>query len=362
MSGSPAERRRMPAAAEALRLWMVRASVQQKIRLLPMVAAVSLLVVLLLTVSLGLLNERRLARVQRGALPELRSNVALRSRLAGVERALRAAVESHDALHIAEADSLSRAFTAAAAGQALGGGDDQGTLRADFAAYYAASRAAAVVALGRGDARDSRAAAAEAPAHYEAVTRTLDAGMARDEAAIASTFTSATLLQRATWLLVGLATLAGIALLGTLSVVMTRALTDPIRVAADAADKLAVGDTSAAIGAAGDDELGQLLRSMDSLVRYLDDMARTAAGIGAGDVGVELQARSDRDGFGLAFTEMLRYLRSMASVAERISKGEAPPAFAPSRRSDAVVAGRACALIFAPPMMSTPRCLPASGL
>src|SRR4051812_23736246 len=215
MSSSPAE----PSVGGAiLRRWMQRANVQQKIRLLPTVAAASLLVVLLLTVSLGLLGERRLARVQRGAFPALRAGVSLRARLASVDHALRAAVESRDALHVAEADSLSRAFTDAVGTTAAEA--DRARLRADFAAYYAASRASAVIALGRGDARDARAAAADAESRYAAVVRTLDAGMARDERTIAETFAGATLLERATWLLVALATLASIALLGALSIVM----------------------------------------------------------------------------------------------------------------------------------------------
>src|SRR5512132_1096361 len=106
MASRPTE---LPAAADALRRWMERADVQQKIRLLPTVAAASLLVILLLTVALGLLNERRLSRMQHGSYPSLRSNLALRQQLASVDHSLQGVAGSRDSLRLAEADSLSRA-------------------------------------------------------------------------------------------------------------------------------------------------------------------------------------------------------------------------------------------------------------
>ena len=326
----------LPASADVLGRWMERANVQQKIRLLPTVAAASLIVVLVLTVALGLLNERRLSRIQRETYPSLRANVALRQQLAAVDHALQDAADSRDSLALAAADSASRAFLDAAQGATMLDEERRRAVRADFAAYYAAVRASTVaIVRGGGDAgRGAPVGLAAARQRYGSILRTLDERMARDDGAIGATFAAATLLQRATWLLVGLATLASIALLGALSVVMTRALTDRIRAAVAAADLLAVGDTSAAIVATGDDELGQLLRSMDRLVRYLDDMARTASGIGGGDVGVELRARSERDSFGLAFQEMLQYLQSMAAVADRIATGDLTVQVSPHSQRD----------------------------
>lgn len=219
------------AAPDVLRRWMERASVRQKIRLLPTVAAAALLLILVLTVGLGLLTERQLARVQSAHHPSSQSSLALRQ-------------------------------------------------------------------------------------------PTLDGRMTADESSIDEALGRATTLQRATWLLVALITLAGIAALSALSVVMTRALTDPIHAAVKAADQLALGDTSTVIAATGDDELGQLLRSMERLIGYLDEMSRTATGIGAGDVAADVRARSDRDSFGLAFRQMLQYLQAMAHVADRISAGD----------------------------------------
>lgn len=314
---------------------MAHASVQQKIRLLPTVAAALLLLILLLTVGLGLLNERHLARMQRRSYPSLQANVAVRQQLASVDRALQDVAETHDSLGLTVADSLSGALVGALDDRRVVADDlRRAELRASFRAYYAASREAAVGAV-RGDDRHG-APGDRAPARerYADIVRILDGQMAADESSIEEAFSRATALQRVAWLLVGLITLVGIAVLGALSVVMTRSLTDPIRAAVRAADQLALGDTSAVIAATGDDELGQLLRSMERLIGYLDEMSRTATGIGAGDVAVELQPRSDRDSFGLAFREMLRYLQAMAHVAECISAGDLTVKLRPHSESD----------------------------
>src|SRR5438128_1553868 len=55
-----------------MRRFTDRASVHQKIRLLPLVSAVALLVILLLTVLFGVVNESRLGDIEHNQLPALR--------------------------------------------------------------------------------------------------------------------------------------------------------------------------------------------------------------------------------------------------------------------------------------------------
>lgn len=63
-------------APSALRRFTRSASVHQKIRLLPLVAALALLLILLFTVAFGFANERRLSRIERVDYPALTALIA----------------------------------------------------------------------------------------------------------------------------------------------------------------------------------------------------------------------------------------------------------------------------------------------
>jgi methyl-accepting chemotaxis protein len=70
------------------------------------------------------------------------------------------------------------------------------------------------------------------------------------------------------------------------------------------------------------DEIGQLLSSMQVMVEYLHEMAAAAEAIGRGDLRREVTPRSEADTFGHAFASMSEYLREMASVAGRVAGGD----------------------------------------
>src|SRR5690348_6355366 len=63
-------------ASSTLRRLTRGASVHQKIRLLPLVAALALVLILLLTVAFGFANERRLSRIEREDYPALSALIA----------------------------------------------------------------------------------------------------------------------------------------------------------------------------------------------------------------------------------------------------------------------------------------------
>lgn len=65
-----------PRSANALERFTRHASVHQKIRLLPLVAAVALVFILSLTVAFGFANERRLSRIEREDYPALTALLA----------------------------------------------------------------------------------------------------------------------------------------------------------------------------------------------------------------------------------------------------------------------------------------------
>ena len=140
------------------------------------------------------------------------------------------------------------------------------------------------------------------------------------------------MLQRASWLLIGLITLVAIGALAILANAMSRSITEPIRGAARIAEQLARGEGGFAIPEAGDDEIGQLVRAMTRLSSYMDEMALHASAIASGDLAVRVTPRSSGARFGNAFTSMVHYISDMAAAANRIAAGDLTGGVSP--RSD----------------------------
>jgi methyl-accepting chemotaxis protein len=298
------------------------ASVHQKIRLLPLIAAVALLLILLLTVLFGVVNERSLADIERDHYPSLRRSDSLQSTLARTEHQLGDAVEMHDVAALRRADSLRDSFVESI-GRVPSTGETREVeeLRAGFLAYYQRARAAAARAVADGKSEGSKAALDSTEAQFATVRDALAARAHGQEVEVSSAFAKARTLQRATWLLIALVTLLCVAALGALSLFVTRSLTEPLGAALRVADQLARGDVRARIPEAGDDEVGQLLRSMQRLVAYLHEMSEVATAIAAGELTARVQPRSPDDALGNAFVRMTEYLEEMGRVAKEMSAG-----------------------------------------
>ena len=142
------------------------------------------------------------------------------------------------------------------------------------------------------------------------------------------------LLQRASWLLIALITLGAVGALAMLANAMSRSITEPIRAAALIADQLARGEGGLAMPHAGDDEIGQLVRAMERLSSYMDEMALHAGAIAKGDLAVHVTPRSLGDRFGNSFIEMVRYLGEMAAAADRIAAGDLTGSVSPRSNRD----------------------------
>jgi methyl-accepting chemotaxis protein len=71
------------------------------------------------------------------------------------------------------------------------------------------------------------------------------------------------------------------------------------------------GDLDHTIDVRGQDEVGQLARTFDSMVKYLKEMASVSEAIAGGNLTVEAQPRSPDDTLGNAFTRMVEGLRGL---------------------------------------------------
>jgi methyl-accepting chemotaxis protein len=102
---------------------------------------------------------------------------------------------------------------------------------------------------------------------------------------------------------------------------IVNSLTGPLQEAVRIADTLARGELVAARHAAGNDEVGQLVASMNRMTDYLREMANTAQRVAEGDLAVTVNPRSKNDAFGVAFRGMIDYLENMARVSDGIAAG-----------------------------------------
>ena len=82
------------------------------------------------------------------------------------------------------------------------------------------------------------------------------------------------------------------------------------------------GDLEHTIDIHGTDEIGQLARTFDSMVRYLKEMAAVSEAIAGGNLAVEVHPRSANDTLANAFTSMVEGLRGMVrNVRDAATQG-----------------------------------------
>ncbi len=91
------------------------------------------------------------------------------------------------------------------------------------------------------------------------------------------------------------------------------------------ADAVAIGDLSKTIELSSNDEVGDLVKSLNAMTANLNATATVADSIAAGDLTVEAKRMSDKDRLGVALERMLEKLRTVVSeaitAAQNVSSG-----------------------------------------
>jgi methyl-accepting chemotaxis protein len=88
------------------------------------------------------------------------------------------------------------------------------------------------------------------------------------------------------------------------------------------ADAVALGDLSKKIEVSSDDEIGDLVKSLNSMIVNLNATAKIADTIANGDLSVEIKLLSDKDTLGLAMKSMTVNLNATAKIAGSIANGD----------------------------------------
>ena len=313
-------------------------SFRKKLGFFPWLAAGALVLVFFVNLAFGKFNEMRLKKIETGYYPSLQQSRTQNELLERMNRTLLDLVAAHDIDRLAETDTLRDAFIASNEAQRNNSTNNRAEVaRMDsvFRAYYDIARRNAE-SQAKGDAMSDEL--------LQSVSRQIDLlksvremithHTAADQEAIEASFARSRRLQNIALIFSVLITFVVIAILSQLSKFAGRSLTEPLAEAVAVADRLSQGDMTVQISARAQDEVGQLLQSMQEMITYLGEMSRTADAIAKGDLSVRVVPRSDHDTFGNAFANMTQYLRDMGAVADQMSEGNLTVKVVPRSEQD----------------------------
>ncbi len=97
----------------------------------------------------------------------------------------------------------------------------------------------------------------------------------------------------------------------TLLFLSTRIISKNIRTITKVANKLALGDTKQRVKVTSTDETGEMATALTNVINYLWDMSQSAEKIAAGDLTVQITARSENDTLSNSFRKMIVNIKSM---------------------------------------------------
>jgi methyl-accepting chemotaxis protein len=317
-----------------------------KILALPALATVGFVLILLVSVLTGRQELARLHLIETGHAPSLESSRAIESLLVQIQRGLQDAVamDSEDAVvetnrlrdevqwHLEQAKSNPVADAANVA-----------TVERQFKDYYALARETAQRMIRDEQGEGLSAAQENMRARYNELKELLQANTKRDREQMGSAFQTARRSQETSILVIVAILLVFLALLVTSSFLVARTVTKPLARAVHAADLLTRGNVSVQVESGSGDEVGQFLNAIGKMTSYLKEMAGIAEKMGAGDLLVRVEPRSEEDAFGKAFASMHQKLAEMAAVAEKMAGGNLLVRIEPRSADDSL--GKAFAMM-----------------
>jgi len=183
-------------------------------------------------------------------------------------------------------------------------------VRADVATYATALQGVAA-GIGKGEFKTASAAnKAIAPVKenirsVEEATQKLDDDSARRMGEKAKVIIE---VEKNARMVAAFVTLIALIIAMIIAVTVTRSITGPILEAVTVSEKLALGDTEQTLKVRGKDETAQLLASMQKMIDANTSIAAAASSIAAGDLGVTVTPRSERDVLGRSLSRMITRL------------------------------------------------------
>jgi len=261
----------------------------------------------------------------------------LRSTLTATQRMLQDAVAAKMPEKLAEADTLAALF-ATRVRQGTTNPRRQGIAVA-FESYYRAARPTSARMIAGHQDEQLTKDLTEMVRRYNAVRSLLRADMIGNRHDMADALHSTIRMNQENLAVIAATTAILLALLIIVAVYVTRQLVYPLAHAVRVAEHLARGEVSVDVAVDSDDEVGQLLASVQQTTAYLQEMADAADAMAAGDLTVHIQPRSEADRFGNAFTAMTRKVSAIISHLRREASALAKVAASLSAMSQEVSQG-----------------------
>ena len=324
-----------------LQHWLARyryeLPVRTKLAYLAGLPALALGVVLLINVGLGVLAERQIRRVGAVYHPHLDGSTAAAGALDRLQHALEPGEGAREAGVLQRADSLRDAFRQTmrleTGGDAALAASDARVLAA-FEDYYALVRGIESALVADAGAAIPDSVVALAQTRYDRLAALIDASHRSASATVDRAFRDAARLQRVAWVTSALLIVLTVLALRALAALAADGVVGGLSASVKMAERLREGEMAGAVPVRGSDEIGRLLTAMNGVIDYRREMAQIAREIAAGNLGVRVVPRSERDSYGTAFVGMLSYLNDMAGVAQQIAHGQLAARVRPRGPSD----------------------------
>jgi methyl-accepting chemotaxis protein len=241
-----------------------------RVLLLPIVAALSFALVLVVTQYLGHQNGSVLSRIRSGYVPSLLLSRDLRFAMERVERTLQDAVAAEDTDALARADAIAKQLDgdiARALQNQTEGREEVAAFSAEFREHYQLARATSERLIERKTGSDLGEILGRVAKSSASLRSRLDEAIERDHRRANEAFAEAARLQgRAQWLSAAIV-VACLLLLLALAVWTAKSVIAPLQFLTGIAHRIAEsGDVREDVPDLGDDEIGVLARSFQSVV------------------------------------------------------------------------------------------------
>ncbi|MCE5198522.1 MAG: methyl-accepting chemotaxis protein [Armatimonadota bacterium] len=169
-----------------------------------------------------------------------------------------------------------------------------------------------------------RTEAAELMKSYAGVAANLQAAVDKMVAlkiaeAHATSKNNAAMANSASRAMIALIFIAIMAAIG-IGLMLAKVIGNPVKELCDVADKLAIGDVDVNVNTNSKDEIGDLSRSMQAMVNNIHANAEAADKIAAGNLSVEIQAKSDKDVLAKSMSRVVNALRSLVTEADTLTQ------------------------------------------
>jgi methyl-accepting chemotaxis protein len=292
-------------------------NVSRKIALMPIGAALTLVIIIILARYGTTKSDVLMDQVKEGYFPASELTRDLVEKLDGIQRGLQDAVAAQDAEQLSEPDQKQTEFLgllAKARSNRTLKAEDIAGLTQRFTDYYALARRTVERLIRRESGEDLAVSLQSYQREYAAIRESVQKMRERGQQGMQGVFEQARRNQQQstrTMVAISLLSVGTIALLGALSFLLVRTIVRPVQRTAAAAERLALGDLDLNLTADSKDEIGQLIGSVQRLALYLREMAEMSEAIAAGDLTVEPRPRSESDRLGLSFRNMVQNLSAI---------------------------------------------------